>query len=83
MYNIISNSGRAAYGIQHFVIDTYDDITDISTDILNMGSTVFVIKTSQYYMLNGEKTWVVVNLNTNNGAVVSIPGILDSGIGAE
>ena len=45
-----------------FLLDTYDEITEINTSIVAPGSTCFVIDTSEYYMLNTEDEWIKVNL---------------------
>ena len=72
MVNIVSNSGRTAYGIQHFVVDAQEDIKTINPTAITPGSTVFVIATSKYYMLNSSKQWKEVNLSTGGGSI--IPG---------
>lgn len=54
------------YGIKHYYADTYADILSIPLEDTAIGSTVFVIDTSTYYMLNSEKRWVSVNLGSSN-----------------
>lgn len=68
MVNIISNSGRTAYGIQHFVVDEQADVAKISPNQCAVGSTVFVIATSKYYMLNSKKEWKNVDLGTGGSS---------------
>ena len=61
MINIASNSDKIAYGIKHFNLDDIVDLTDLNKSQLTPGSTVFIISTSKYYMLNGGKKWVEIN----------------------
>lgn len=56
------NSGTTAYGIQHFICDTPDDIPNLSTAVAQ-GSTAFVISTSEKYMLNSQGQWIKIILN--------------------
>ena len=62
MINIASNDNKIAYGIKHFNIDTVSDLDKLNKNALTPGCTAFDIKTSTYYMLNGKKEWVKVNL---------------------
>lgn len=61
MVNIGSNGNRIAYGIKHFNLDEVVDLADLNKATLTPGSTVFIISTSKYYMLNGQKKWVEIN----------------------
>lgn len=62
MITIHSNQNQVAYGIQHFIIDEIDDLNELNKKpSLKPGSTVFVIKTSKYYMLNGKNSWIEIN----------------------
>ena len=65
-FHILSNSGKLAYGVKEFIIDTYDDINAINVKSITPGSTVFVIDASEYYMLNTKLEWKKVNIA--NGA---------------
>jgi hypothetical protein len=60
------------YGIKHFNLDTVDDLTNLRKDNLTPGSTIFIINTSKYYMLNGKREWVEINpfhaASSNNGS---------------
>lgn len=66
MFSIISTGGHKAYNLQSFVVDTQADLDNLPIDI-HAGSTAFVIEKSQYYMLNNQKTWVLVNLGSSGG----------------
>ena len=60
MFTIGSNGNNIAYGIKHFVLDDDDDLEQLSKTE-KMGTTCFVIETSQYYMLNGKQKWVKIS----------------------
>lgn len=68
MVNIISSSGRATYGIQHYVVDEQADVSKVDPHACAIGSTIFVIATSKYYMLNSKKEWKNVDLGTSGGS---------------
>jgi hypothetical protein len=51
---IYSNSGKTAYGVKKYVVDTVSEIVNLPTNI-TIGSTVFVIENSSSYMLNSQK----------------------------
>lgn len=57
MISIGANRNRKAYGIKHYNLDTESDLTRIDVSYEVMGTTAFVIETSQRYMLNGSKEW--------------------------
>lgn len=61
MVNIGANGSKIAYGIKHYILDEMVDLADIDKRSLTVGSTAFVIKTSQYFMLNGERKWKEIN----------------------
>lgn len=67
MYSISGNRGQLAYGITHFIADTIDDMYKISTNGLTPGSTVFVINTSNKYMLNNQKEWIKIANGSGGG----------------
>lgn len=53
-------NGHSDNMVRKFVIDTATDITGIDTAQLKPGSTVFVIDTSSYYMLNHQQEWIPI-----------------------
>lgn len=61
MIAIHANGNRVSYGIKHFDLDTIDDLNDLNKKQLNPGSTIFIINTSKYYMLNSKYQWVEIN----------------------
>ena len=84
MITIHSNS-QGSYGIQHFILDDINDLYELNKrPSLKPGSTIFVIKTSKYYMLNGKKSWIEIQPygtgNSSNGGSGSSGGSLDNGI---
>lgn len=54
--SIVSNSGKKAYGIKHFIVDTANDINNLTTDC-TPGSTALVIENSTTYILNTQHKW--------------------------
>jgi hypothetical protein len=67
MISIGSNRDNVTYGIKHYIVDTPEDLQKLSRT-KKMGCTCFVIKSSKYYMLNGDQEWVEI---TPFGAVIS------------
>ena len=69
-----SSNSQIAYGIEHYLLDTFDDLKDLNKkSSLKPGSTVFIIETSKYYMLNGKRAWIEinpygVNITSNGGS---------------
>lgn len=68
MITIGSNGQKIAYGIKHYNLDTEADLKKMPVGNEIMGCTCFVINTSKYYMLNGQKKWIEI---TPFGKVVS------------
>ena len=68
MISIGANRNKKAYGIKHYNLDTETDLQLINTDREIMGTTAFVIETSQRYMLNGSKEWKKINVATGGGS---------------
>lgn len=64
--SIYSNRGIKSYGIKHYILDTTDDLKKVSINC-TPGSTAFITETSQYYMLNNKKTWVLINVAAGGG----------------
>ena len=62
MFTIGANGNNIAYGIKHLILDDKNDLNKLSKTE-SMGTTCFVIDTSEYYMLNSKKTWVKINPN--------------------
>lgn len=60
-------SKDAAYGVQEYVCDFEDEILKLSTD-KKQGSLAFVIETSEYYMLSGERIWEPVEIGGGGGS---------------
>ena len=59
MYNITSNDGDIAHGVKEFACDTVEDLKSLPE--CSMGSTAFIISTSEIYMYSaGQKEWVKI-----------------------
>lgn len=59
MINIMSNSGRTAYGLKDYVIDKKTDLQSLPVDV-PMGSTAFCIEDGSVYMINSSGEWVEI-----------------------
>lgn len=62
MFTIGANGNNIAYGIKHLILDDKDDLNKLS-NTESMGTTCFIIETSEYYMLNGKRKWIKINPN--------------------
>ena len=66
--NILSNSGRLAYGIKRFMVKNAEDIKSIPlTPQTRPGSTVFVTSDSSRYILDEDYSWVKINSANGGG----------------
>lgn len=70
-FRIQSQSGRTTYNLKKFTVDTFADISKIAVRELAVGSTVFVIDTSENYMLNSQRQWIKVKLG--GGTAIADP----------
>lgn len=68
MFNLVSTSGKQAYGVKEFALDKETDLSKIDVNDCALGSVAFIIENSTYYMLNGEKKWIKVNLATGGSS---------------
>ena len=59
MIKIAESNDGIAYDINSYICDKETDVQDLPVRV-GMGSTAFVIETSEIYMLNGEKVWVKI-----------------------
>lgn len=58
-FGLVSNNGTHNYNYQEFVCDTPADISKLPKDSAP-GSTAFVVSTSEVYMMNTERTWILI-----------------------
>lgn len=56
-YRLTATNGKSQYNQQEWVVDTVADLQNIPTNRSDMGSTAFVIETSQVFMLNSDGEW--------------------------
>lgn len=68
MISIGANRNRKAYGIKHYNLDTEAELQTINTQREVMGTTAFVIETSQRYMINGSKEWKKITTSSGGGS---------------
>lgn len=60
MIRIGANGEKIVYGIKHYNLDTESDLNQLPASREVMGTTCFVIETSKYYMVNGNKQWIEI-----------------------
>lgn len=60
MQKLFSHEGDISYNIKEWVCDTPEDLANLPSDPAAMGSTAFIISTSELYMLNSEGKWVKI-----------------------
>lgn len=60
MISVLSENGKSTYNLKEYVVDTQEDIKNLPTSGIQMGSTAFVISTGAVYMLNSSKEWIEV-----------------------
>ena len=76
MFTIRANGDRTSYGVKHYTLDTIDDLKQLEKKDITSGSTIFIINSSKYYMLNSKKQWVEIfpYNNSSNGGSGPAPG---------
>lgn len=67
MISKLTQSGNITYGFMEFVVDSFDDLANI-TDKAIMGSTAFCINNKKMYILDGAKTWQDMSATGTGGA---------------
>ena len=58
MYKLIAHDGGSVYGINEYVCDTPEDISNLPP--CDMGSMCLVISTGDLYIMNSKKAWVKI-----------------------
>ena len=66
MINLYKQDGETLYGVKEYILDSPEDIPSLPTNI-RPGSTALVISTSNIYMLNGSKQWVLMGGDSSSG----------------
>lgn len=71
MINLLSQNGHQSYGIKEYILDEPADLDNLPiTD--KMGSTAFIISTSQIYMINGKGEWKETSAKVSGGGIIHI-----------
>lgn len=60
MIYIMKNGGHDTYNIKQFTLDTPDDLPNLPTSGIAVGSAALVISTSDVYMLNSKGEWELI-----------------------
>lgn len=71
MFSIASNSGKTAYGVTRFLVDTVDDIASLPT-YHTPGSVAFVIENSSKWVLNNKHKWKKTASSSSGGSSTDI-----------
>ena len=73
---IIKNSGHTAYGLKEYVVDTLQELNELSVDD-PQGSLATVINGGnlKYYMMNGNHEWKEIHLNNGSGGGSDAAGV--------
>lgn len=58
MYKKTAVNGEIAYDVIQFTCDTLDDLKNLPTQGVGMGSTAIVISNAEIYMKNSEGQWI-------------------------
>lgn len=58
MYKKTMVNGEVAYDVIQFTCDNLDDLDNLPTQGVGMGSTAIVISTAEIYIKNSEGQWV-------------------------
>ena len=66
MINLYKQDGETLYGVKEYILDSPEDITSLPINV-RPGSTALVISTSDIYMLNGNKQWVLMGGGSSSG----------------
>jgi len=67
-YSVMSTGGKISTNQNEYVCDTTAELTNIPVRHLGMGSTAFVLETSQWYMWDGKQMWKKISMSGGSGA---------------
>ena len=76
MPNLIFENGTEKYGIKHLVVDTPNDLSNLPINV-EVGSTCFIISTSEKYMINSNKQWIKIQSSGGSSDEIVYDGGLD------
>ena len=78
MINLYKQDGEILYGIKEFLLDSEDDVKDLPTKKIHVGSMAMVIPTGSIYVLNGLSEWVEMgNSNETESTKYSCEEVLN------
>ena len=58
-FTLYKQDGEVLYGIKEFLIDSDEDLKNLSKNI-KIGSSALNISSGELFILNGEKKWTLV-----------------------
>lgn len=60
MHKLFSHEGEVTYNTKEWICDTPEDLNNLPSGSMAMGSTAFIISSSELFMLNGEGEWIKI-----------------------
>ena len=67
MVNLYKQDGETLYGVKEYILDSPEDVPSLPVNV-RPGSTALVIPTSEIYMLNGSKKWILMGGSSSGGS---------------
>lgn len=67
MVNLYKQDGETLYGIKEYLIDSKEDLKDLPTKTIRIGSTALIIPDGILYILNGHHEWVEFGGSSSGG----------------
>jgi hypothetical protein len=77
MINLYKQDGEILYGIKEFLLDSEDDVKDLPTKKIHVGSMAMVIPTGAIYILNGFSEWVKISGSSGSNGTLIAPTDID------
>ncbi len=59
MINLYKQDGETLYGIKEFIVDSAEEVQNLPTKKIGVGSTAIVISDGSIYIFNGSHKWVL------------------------
>lgn len=60
MHRLFSHEGEVTYNTKEWICDTPEDLDNLPSGSMAMGSTAFIISSSELFMLNSEGEWIKI-----------------------
>lgn len=76
MITLYRQDGEILYGIKDFLLDSEEDLADLSTH-WKTGSSALIIPSGKKYILNGKKEWVLLGGSSSSSGDSSCNDLLN------